>query len=235
MPDNKIHKNNNFSLRNLFLVFLVLGLISSVFLNIVQKFGKQPQDEFQAKMRPTSIEYDEVGALDFNGAITEDAVANLETKIKAPHDRNITMMSINSPGGDGLAAEKISKLLNKYNIRAIITSASSCNSACVMMYFHTNDHYAQDNAKFTFHQGFYFKTSLANRILSLIGAASDTAPVYMDQIVKEIGAPLVNYMASCKQANPLRTDRGITLKWIEISHILEGKPDQSCDTALRAS
>lgn len=235
MPDNKIHKNNNFSLRHLFTALLVIVLILSVLLNIVQEFGKQPQDEFQAKMRPTSIEYEEVGALDFDGSITEDAVANLETKIKAQHDRNITRMSINSPGGDGLAAEKISKLLNKYNIKAIIRSESYCNSACVMMYFHTNDHYAQDNAKFTFHQGFYFKTDLFNRARSLIGLASYTAPVYMDQIVKEIGVPLVNYMASCKQANPLRTDRGITLKWIEISHILEGKPDQSCDTALRAS
>lgn len=216
----------------LLLIILTLIVGFTGIAALVHFKAETKSNNFDQKLPPTSLMWIGMGNLIFNGPITENAYKNLEASLNTELGHKVTSLAINSPGGDGLAAEKIATLLNQREIEISILPDGSCASACVPLFIHTHKHSSLDNGQIIFHQGFIYRSDPFHGILAMVGLSSDTGPVYMDKWAAEFGAPLLAYLRSCTLADPLRSPIGIAMTWQEIQDVLRGHAQRACDVAL---
>ncbi|KXV51643.1 hypothetical protein [Acetobacter tropicalis] len=219
--------------------FYFLSLVVSTFIIVFVCFSsfalfeaESKSNEFDHKLPATSLMWLGMGSLIFDGPITESAYKNLDASLNTGLGHKVTTLAINSPGGDGHAAEKIATLLNQRGIEITIFAEGSCGSACVPLFIHTHKHSSLDNGLIIFHQGFIYRSDALHGILAMAGLSSDKGPVYMDKWAGELGTPLLAYLRSCTLANPLRSPIGIAMTWQEIQDVLQGHAQRSCDAAM---
>lgn len=216
----------------LLIIILTLIVVFTAISSFVLFKAETKSNIFDQKLPPTSLMWIGMGNLIFNGPITENAYKNLDASLNTELGHKVTTLAINSPGGDGHAAEKIATLLNKRGIEITIFPQGSCGSACVPLFIHTHKHSSLDNGLIIFHQGFIYRSDALHGILAMAGLSSDKGPVYMDKWAGELGTPLLAYLRSCTLANPLRSPIGIAMTWQEIQDILQGHAQRSCDAAM---
>lgn len=213
-----------------FAVLPALTIICEIFLD------RSTNDyiDYSSAMPSTSVAWVNDSTLSFDGPITGAAYHKLDAALSTPRTQPATTLVINSPGGDAETAEKIASLLNTHNLKIEVAPNGLCASACVPLFLHTTSHVNRENAAFIFHQGLSFRMDPYHGFIKTLGLGSNTAPVLMDPWVKEWGPPLFEFLSSCTDINPLRSEIGISLTWSEIQAILKGHPQRSCDAALRA-
>ena len=176
-----------------------------------------------------------VDAMVIKGGIRSDTIEKVRYFLDHPDAgilrsplKPLSLVAIDSGGGNGLVAAEMVGLFNERHMKLEIDPGSDCLSACVYVFAYSRDHDADPDAWLGFHQGWVDMPGFHSTLSLVFRGKPDQQPVYMDHWAKEISPRLLAFFQTCRN-NPLRDIDGMVLRWSEIKQIADGIAAFDCD------